>query len=66
MYILFEKLKRLPSGNIVCFVEAGVSEKSPPPLCDQLRGEAVVELSRLHSAAVLDRVDFWGCHASRR
>lgn len=62
MYILFEKLKALPSGNILCFVETGVSQKGPPSLCDQFGGEAIVELSRFHAAFVLDRVDFWGCH----
>jgi hypothetical protein len=62
MYILFEKLEALPSGNIVCFVKPGVSQKGPPPLGDQFRGEAIVELSRFHTAFVLDRVNFWGCH----
>lgn len=64
MCILFEKLKSLPSGNVVCFVETGVSESSPLPVCRQLRGEAVVELSRFHAATVLDGVDLWGCHGS--
>lgn len=60
--LLFEKLKALPSGNILCFVKTGVSQKGPPSLCDQFGGEAIVELSRFHAAFVLDRVDFWGCH----
>lgn len=42
MCILFEKLKSLPSGNVVCFVETGVSKSSPLPVCRQFRGEAVV------------------------
>lgn len=63
MYVLFEKLKSLSSGNLVCFVEPGISLAGPLPVCRQFRGEAVVELSRLHAATVLDRVDFWGCHA---
>lgn len=66
MYILFEKLEALSSGHIICFVESGISEESPPPLCDQFRGEAVVELSRFHPATVLDRIDFRGCHTSER
>lgn len=64
--ILFEKLEALSSGHIICFVESGVSEESPPPLCRQFRGEAVVQLSRFHTATVLNRVDFWGCHTSGR
>lgn len=64
MCILFEKLKSLPSGNVVCFVETDVSESRPLPVCRQFRGEAVVELSRFHPAAVLDGVNLWGCHGS--
>lgn len=62
MYILFEKLEALPPGDIVCFVEAGVSQKGPPPLGDQLGGEAIVQLPRFHTAFVLDRVNLWGGH----